>query len=356
MSYDPNLNPVLKKASNDDLQYLVEIINKTITNSLESDELYKKYNPDHQKYIDLIADEIRTFGGNTFANTFRGGVGPEYKEIVCDVAAKLKAPFNNESNIEKIEASILETVLTQALEKMSDEEKSKLLKELGNTPNYVLSGSALTTAFITIFRAGGIRSYYIVLAIVNAFTKLVFGRALGLAGSITTLQITGLLTGPLALAVSAVWTLVDIAGPATRVTIPAVFYIAMLRRKYNTPLCPHCNQMIAAEAKFCPECGKKLDSVQNDNQKFVMPIDDVWHIAGRGTVCIGRVECGKIKVGEFVDLEFKNGNSIKKQIKVTGIEQFRKSIEDADAGDNVGILLTGIQREEIRPYMVLTKK
>ena len=234
MSYDFSLNPVLAKATNEDLQYLVEIINKTITNSLESDELYKKYNPDHKKYVNVIASEIRAFGGNTIANAFRGGKGPEYKEIVCDVADKLKAPYRKENPIEKIEDSILETVLTQALEKMSESEKQKLLKEFGDVVNYSLTGSALTTAFITIFRAGGVRSYCIVLAIVNALTKLVLGRALGLAGSIATLQITSLLAGPLALAISAVWTLVDIAGPATRVTIPAVIYVAMLRKKYNT--------------------------------------------------------------------------------------------------------------------------
>ena len=116
MSYDYNLNPVIEKASNEDLQYLVEILTGAMTNFLDVDSDYKKYYPDHSKYTGKIADEIRTFGGNTFANLCRGGEGPGYKEIVCDVADELKAPYNKENDIEKIENSIVETMLDKALE------------------------------------------------------------------------------------------------------------------------------------------------------------------------------------------------------------------------------------------------
>ena len=192
---------------------------------------------------------------------YRNGKGPEYKDIVCDVAAKLKAPFNKHSNIEKIENSILETILTQALEKMSESEKQELLEEISDADNYYsLSGPARTTALIALFRAGGIKSYHLVLHIVNAITKIVLGRSLGLIGAITTTNIAKLATGPFALALSTAWTLYDIAGPATRVTVPAVIYVAMLRKKYNMPFCPHCNQMIAAGSKFCPECGKTIEN------------------------------------------------------------------------------------------------
>ncbi len=260
MSYDFSLNPVLEKTTNEDLQYLVEIINKTITNSLESDELYKKYNPDHKKYVNVIASEIRSFGGNTIANVFRGGKGPEYKEIVCDVADKLKAPYRKESSIEKIEDSILETVLTQALEKMSESEKQELLKEFGDGKNYSLTGPALTTAFITIFRMGGFKSYQLTLIIANAIAKAVLGHGLRLGANAGLTKIMSILTGPIGWVITGIWTLIDIAGPATRVTIPAVIYVAMLRKKYNTPICPHCNQMIAIGTKFCPECGTALDN------------------------------------------------------------------------------------------------
>jgi uncharacterized protein YaaW (UPF0174 family) len=258
MSYDFNLNPVLEKATNEDLQYLVEIINKAITNSLENDELYKKYNPDHQKYVSVIASEIRAFGGNTLANVFRSGKGPEYKEIVCDVADKLKVPYNKSFSIEKVEDAILETVLTQALEKMSESEKQDLLKEIGEGKNYSITGPALTTAFITIFRMGGFKSYQLTVIIANAIIKTVLGHGLRLGANAGLTKIMAILTGPIGWIVTGIWTAIDIAGPATRVTIPTVLYVAMLRKKYNTPTCPHCNQMIAIGSKFCPECGGAL--------------------------------------------------------------------------------------------------
>jgi uncharacterized protein YaaW (UPF0174 family) len=258
MSRDSNLNPVLNKANNEDLEFLVDLITKTMTNFLDVNDVYKRYYPDHKKYVDEIASEIRSFGGNTFANIFRGGDGPSYKEIVCDVADKLKAPYRKESSIEKIEDSILETVLSQALEKMSDSEKQELLKEFGDGKNYSLTGPALTSAFITIFRMGGFKSYQLTLIIVNAIVKAILGHGLKLGANAALAKAMSILTGPIGWVITGIWTLVDIAGPATRVTIPSVIYVAMLRKKYNTPVCPHCNQMIAVGVKFCPECGGKL--------------------------------------------------------------------------------------------------
>ncbi len=258
MSYDFSLNPVLEKANNDDLQYLVEIITNAMTNALDSDELYKKYHPDHKKYVGVIASEIRTFGGNTLANMLRGGKGPEYKEIVCDVADKLKAPYNKNASIEKVEDAILETVLTQALEKMSESEKQDLLKEIGEGKNYSITGPALTTAFITIFRMGGFKSYQLTVIIANAIVKAVLGHGLRLGANAGLTKIMSILTGPIGWVITGIWTAIDIAGPATRITIPSVVYVAMLRKKYNTPTCPHCKQMIAVGSKFCPECGGTL--------------------------------------------------------------------------------------------------
>ena len=258
MSYDFDLNPVLKKASNEDLQILVDLIIDTMSNMLDIKDEYKRHSPDHRQYTHLIADEIRAFGGNTFANLFRGGDGPEYKEIVGDVASNVKAPYKKEWPIEKIEDSILETVLTQALEKMSDEEKHNLLKEMNVGNVYNLTGQALTAAFITIFRAGGFYSYQLTVIIVNAVLKTLIGRGLSLAGNALLTKAISIITGPIGWVITGVWTAIDIAGPATRVTIPAVIYVAMLRKKYDTPSCPHCEKMIAPGVKFCPECGGKI--------------------------------------------------------------------------------------------------
>ena len=237
MPYDKDLNPVLEQASNEELEYLVEIITKTFSNSLEKTESYIQNYPDHQKYTKLLAAEIRAFGGNSIMNYFRGGRGPEYKEIVCDVARKLKVPFNKHSDIERIENSIFETVLSKALEKMSDEEKRNLLKEIDDKANFSLSGAALTAAFVAIFKAGGVGSIKLLLVTVNAISKLVLGRGVILWG--VSYKMASLLAGPLVTALTAGWLVVDIAGPATRVTIPAVIYVAMLRKKINlnTEIC-----------------------------------------------------------------------------------------------------------------------
>jgi len=85
---------------------------------------------------------------------------------------------------------------------------------------------------------------------------------------------------------------------------------------------------------------------------FLMPVEDVFSITGRGTVATGRIERGKIKVGEEVALV--GFNSDKKTV-VTGVEMFRKLLDDGQAGDNVGLLLRGVGKEDIERGMVLAK-
>jgi elongation factor Tu len=85
---------------------------------------------------------------------------------------------------------------------------------------------------------------------------------------------------------------------------------------------------------------------------FLMPVEDVFSITGRGTVATGRIEKGKIKVGEEVSLI--GFNSDKKTV-ITGVEMFRKLLDDGQAGDNVGLLLRGINKEDVERGMVLAK-
>ncbi len=88
------------------------------------------------------------------------------------------------------------------------------------------------------------------------------------------------------------------------------------------------------------------------DKPFLMPVEDVFSITGRGTVATGRIERGKIKVGEEVALV--GFNSDKKTV-VTGVEMFRKLLDDGQAGDNVGLLLRGVGKEDIERGMVLSK-
>ncbi len=87
---------------------------------------------------------------------------------------------------------------------------------------------------------------------------------------------------------------------------------------------------------------------------FLMPIEDVFSIEGRGTVVTGRIERGKVKVGEEIDAL---GMARKDQVTaVTGVEMFNKSLDEGLAGDNVGILLRGFKREDVERGQVLAKK
>ncbi len=88
------------------------------------------------------------------------------------------------------------------------------------------------------------------------------------------------------------------------------------------------------------------------DKPFIMPVEDVFSITGRGTVATGRVEKGEVKLGEEVELI---GLGMHKKTVVTGIEMFRKELDSAIAGDNAGILMRGIDKKEIERGMVLAK-
>ncbi|HED8866546.1 TPA: elongation factor Tu, partial [Klebsiella pneumoniae] len=97
---------------------------------------------------------------------------------------------------------------------------------------------------------------------------------------------------------------------------------------------------------YIPEPERAID------KPFLLPIEDVFSISGRGTVVTGRVERGIIKVGEEVEIV-----GIKETAKTTctGVEMFRKLLDEGRAGENVGVLLRGIKREEIERGQVLAK-
>ncbi|MGN1041698.1 MAG: elongation factor Tu [Acutalibacteraceae bacterium] len=105
--------------------------------------------------------------------------------------------------------------------------------------------------------------------------------------------------------------------------------------------------LMKAVDDFIPTPERKAD------QPFLMPVEDVFTITGRGTVATGRVERGQLKMNEEVELVGLTDE--KRKVVVTGIEMFRKLLDYAEAGDNVGVLLRGVQREEIQRGQVLAK-
>ena len=95
------------------------------------------------------------------------------------------------------------------------------------------------------------------------------------------------------------------------------------------------------------------DPVRDTDKPFLMPVEDVFTITGRGTVATGRVERGQVKTGE--EVEIVGLTDEKRKVVVTGLEMFRKTLDFAEAGDNVGVLLRGVQRTEIQRGQVLAK-
>jgi len=106
------------------------------------------------------------------------------------------------------------------------------------------------------------------------------------------------------------------------------------------------DELYTALDTFIPE------PVRETDKPFLMPVEDVFSITGRGTVATGRIERGVVKVGEEVQVV---GFNSQKRTVVTGVEMFRKLLDQGQAGDNVGLLLRGVEKHEIERGMVLAK-
>jgi len=115
----------------------------------------------------------------------------------------------------------------------------------------------------------------------------------------------------------------------------------------NAPELAPIHELMAAVDEYIPTPDRKADL------PFIMPVEDVFTITGRGTVATGRVERGQLKTSE--EVEIVGLTDEKRKVVVTGIEMFRKILDYAEAGDNIGALLRGVQRSEIERGQVLAK-
>jgi elongation factor Tu len=115
----------------------------------------------------------------------------------------------------------------------------------------------------------------------------------------------------------------------------------------NAPEYQCIKELMDAVDSYIPTPQRPVD------QPFLMPIEDVMTISGRGTVVTGRVERGQLKLQDTVEIV--GLSKEKKQTVVTGLEMFRKTLDEAEAGDNIGVLLRGIQRNEVERGQVLAK-
>ncbi len=231
----------LKRLSSNDLKDLFDVIvydedgtlrmNEDLKNSTE----YQRCGHDYAKYAERIAEELQRYGANSFASVLRG-TRVLYREILCEVCNKLKVNYNKKSDTTLIEENMLSSILQKSLEKMSDEEIRELGHELGMTNIDKVIGEnkqVLIASTLTLFRMGGFKSYQLALIVANAVIKAIFQRGLSLGANAALTRGLSILTGPVGWIITGVWTAIDIAGPAYRVTVPACVLVATLRRKPN---------------------------------------------------------------------------------------------------------------------------
>lgn len=239
----------LYRCTNAELDLLVNILLKAATNMLEIDESYKRWQPNHRKYIDAIIADYQTFGGNTLVNTFRGH-GVPYREILSDVCDQQGVKCKTNS-LDDLENALLSNSLTELFSKMSESERREVLKEVGGASVKIAGTGA--SALIAAFRLGGFTSYKVMLMLVNGLSKLVIGRGLALGANAALSKTLSIVTGPIGWTIGGVWTAIDIASPAYRVTVPATIYIAALRNmKRNALVAKKAGEMIGS----CIESGE----------------------------------------------------------------------------------------------------
>ncbi|MGJ0336764.1 DUF3944 domain-containing protein [Aliarcobacter cryaerophilus] len=226
----------LQYMGSESLDSLVEILIRDkdgelrFTESITSNDLYKRFVPQHSNYWELIAEELQSFGGNSFVNVFRGG-GVQYKEILCDVCDKMNVNYNENSKVINIEQNLFMKILEDAMKDMSAEELKSIVEEL-NLKTQTYTSQAVMAAMQIAIKQSGFFVYKMAAIIVNAVLKALFGRGLTFAGAGLMMRSISAFAGPVGWAITAVWTAYDVAGPAYRVTIPAVIQVAFLRQQY----------------------------------------------------------------------------------------------------------------------------
>ena len=228
----------LEHVSSEDLNLLVEFLTKRTNEELSECQAYKAYYPNHSKYWREIATEIQTFGGHTVSNIYRGEGAP-YREILYDVCDRLKVKYDRASSVQTIELNLLVKTLADTVERLEPTDRVELLQDLGldkaSARSFASTGSVGSQIVLSLLRSRGFIPYKWAVKLVHITIgeaiKLITGKGLPFVTSQIVTKGTQLLLGPVGMALSAAWTVYDVHGPAYRVTVPSVLYIAMLRQK-----------------------------------------------------------------------------------------------------------------------------
>lgn len=177
-----------------------------------------------------IANYLRRMGSNDVATMFRGGDGVSYEEVVLDVGEKLKAKVDKANSVEKNEEQILLKMFSDALERMTDDEKRAIFRSMGMSEKDIPFGAISAVVIQNILREfGGFYIYQITLIVANMVSRAIIGAGLSFATNAAITRTVGALLGPIGWIATGLWLAIDLAGPAFRKTVPAVIHVALLR-------------------------------------------------------------------------------------------------------------------------------
>lgn len=241
MTIDQNLS-FLQYCSNEELKTLCDTLTHNskgevrLNEQLTDCEAYLRNYPENmQSMWQEIAAELQRFGGNTFANIFRGGVGASYDSILRDVCKKMKVRIPSCSSVEEIEVALLTKYCEETIGCMDIELLRKLSLEIGIKPQSY-NKQVIAAAILLALRKGGRVLAPVIYYIGSNITRILIGRSVYFATAGVLGRAAAALTGPVGWALTAGWLAYDIASPAYRVTVPAVIQVACMRLKYNSHL------------------------------------------------------------------------------------------------------------------------
>jgi uncharacterized protein YaaW (UPF0174 family) len=213
--------------------------------SITASDEYKRYKPHHHEYWKAIAGELQCFGGNSIVNTFRGR-GVRYREILTDVASRYISDYlkkNGNASTGEIELHLIKHLLEkyrgeileelEAVRRQAADSDSNDIRDLIDDLDKKTSGfkSAALLAWLVAGRVVPMIGIRLISGIVAASALRAIGIRAGF--SLVAGRAGSLVFGPVGWAVTGIWTVFDIAGPAYRVTVPAVVQIAFMRLKLN---------------------------------------------------------------------------------------------------------------------------
>lgn len=224
----------IRELSNEELGDFVEILVKKggVTETLTTSREYRLYKTNYCRYADRIEQEYRMYGSNSILTLL---CGPnKYRDILCDTAKQLKVSFREEDTVYEIEQNMLESVMGRVWESMNEKDKAAFqenLTELAGPSQTIWSRPSFALGMI--LQAGGLVAYQLTRLFTSAFTTALIGRGLATGTSLLASRGLGLLMGPVGLVVTTLWTAIDLAGPAYRVTIPCTILLAAYRRMHE---------------------------------------------------------------------------------------------------------------------------